>query len=39
MTIYEKIDADLENRGMSRRQLALNAGIAPSTATVNDGTR
>ena len=31
MTIYEKIDADLENRGMSRRQLALNAGIAPST--------
>lgn len=31
MSIYEKIDADLENRGMSRRQLALKAGIAPST--------
>lgn len=31
MSVYEKIDKALQNQKMSRRQLALKAGIPPST--------
>ena len=31
MSLYKRIDAILQDRGMSRRQLAIAAGIPPST--------
>lgn len=31
MTVCERIDEELKKRGLSRRQLAIKAGIAPSS--------